>query len=244
MSTAVVTKPTTASEQKVATRSYKWTVDQYERMVEYGILTEDDPVELLRGLVTNKLDYVSPSAGLYYRWTLDQYERMVEVGILGEDEPVELLHGELIQMSPQGSRHSTILEYAADALREAVAGQRIHVRTQVPLHIPAGQSRPEPDIMLVEGDRLDYLDAHPTTALLIVEVSMTTLAADRTQKLSAYALSGIPEYWIINLNTSRLEVYRQPEGEQYIDLQTLGAGETVTPLTLPEATLSVDDLIP
>ena len=39
-----------------------------------------------------------------HRWTRAQYERMIEAGVLGEDDRVELIEGEIVAMSPQGSR--------------------------------------------------------------------------------------------------------------------------------------------
>lgn len=40
------------------------------------------------------------------RFTVGEYERMVDVGILTEEDRVELVGGEIVEISPIGSRHA------------------------------------------------------------------------------------------------------------------------------------------
>lgn len=72
-------------------------------------------------------------------------------------------------------------------------GRGFDVRCQLPLAID-DHSEPEPDLAVVTGSPRDYRDAHPRTALLIVEVADSSLDFDRTRKLAGYARNGIPEY--------------------------------------------------
>lgn len=51
---------------------------------------------------------------------------------------------------------------------------------------------------------------HPRTALLVVEVAGDSLAFDRQVKAALYARAGIPEYWIVNLAETTVEVHRDP----------------------------------
>jgi Uma2 family endonuclease len=51
---------------------YRFTVDQYERMVEAGILTEDDRVELIDGYVVTKMGKRPPHV-----WTVDSLEDLL-----------------------------------------------------------------------------------------------------------------------------------------------------------------------
>ena len=83
------------------------------------------------------------------------------------------------------------------------------VRAQLPI-IVDDYSIPEPDIAVVPGGPLDYLESHPDTAALLAEISDTTLRTDQGSKLKIHARSGLPEYWIVNLNERQLEVYREP----------------------------------
>lgn len=62
---------------------------------------------------------------------------------------------------------------------------------------------------MVPGVPRDYTD-YPTCALLVLEVSDTTLLFDRLRKGSLYAGVGIANYWIVIVVERQLEVYRQP----------------------------------
>ncbi len=137
------------------------------------------------------------------RWTRDEYERLGDLGVLGPEERVELIDGVVYQMPPQHSRHATGVRLTEIALSKAF-GEGFDVRAQLPLAL-GDYSEPEPDMAVVIGDARDFTDAHPATALLVVEVSETTLAFDRETKSSLYAAAGIPEYWIVNLVDRRLE---------------------------------------
>ena len=123
-------------------------------------------------------------------------------------------------------------------------GSGCHVRIQMPL-AAGGDSEPEPDVAVVEGDEFDYLDAHPATALLVVEVSDDSLTRDRTIKQRLYARGGIPEYWVVAIPPKlRLDVYRDPVGDAYRTIRSLRTGETVAPLARADATIAVADLLP
>ena len=139
-----------------------------------------------------------------YRWTREAYDRAVEAGVFGPDDRLELIDGQLLAMTPQGSRHAAIVDLTGDVLRE-VFGADHRVRMQCPL-VAGDDSEPEPDLAVVPGSARDYLDAHPTGALLVVEVSDDSLRRDRLIKQRLYARHGIPEYWILALPDACLEV--------------------------------------
>ncbi len=47
--------------------------------------------------------------------------------------------------------------------------------------------------------------------VLLIEVPASSIDYDRGVKLPLYARHGIPEFWIADLDRSRVEVYRSPE---------------------------------
>ena len=54
----------------------------------------------------------------------------------------------------------------------------------------------------------------------------------------------MPEYWILALPDTRLEVYREPGDDGYRSVTIHGTGDSITPKARPEAQIVVDDLLP
>lgn len=176
------------------------------------------------------------------RFTVDEVLRMVEVGILQEDEPLELLEGELVEMSPQGSLHRSLKAHVRMML-EHVFGDRVFVSDQDPLDV-GGDSLPEPDLTLLRGAPMDYVDAHPTgsDALLVVEIAVSSQATDRW-KAQLYARGGVPEYWLIDVPARAVTVYRRPEDGEYQEVTLRQPGDTL-PLPTLDLRWPVESLLP
>lgn len=183
------------------------------------------------------------------RWTRREFERFIDQGVFGPEERLELVDGEIITKMTQNEPHATALRLTDRALNR-VFGEGFDVRNQSPLAL--GQSdRPEPDLAVVTGGPRDYLAGHPATALLVVEVSDTTLAFDRTIKAGQYARAGLVELWIVNLRDRVLEVHRQPApmadqplGHNYRSVTRHTEDESVALLAAPHAPVRVADLLP
>jgi Uma2 family endonuclease len=118
----------------------------------------------------------------------------------------------------------------------------------MPLFVGEGY-RPEPDIAVVRRLELS-VNSPPSRALLIIEVSDSTLRYDCVEKASLYARAGVADYWILNLVDRILEVHRSPRldaaarfGFSYSSLETLAPGQTVTPLAGPSSSAAISDLL-
>jgi Uma2 family endonuclease len=99
--------------------------------------------------------------------------------------------------------------------------------------------------MLLKPAADDYTSRHPRPddVFLLIEVSDTTLDYDRTEKLPAYGRAGVAEVWIVNLNDSTIEAYREPHFTGYGSKTLLRAGDTIAPLAFPDAALDVAELL-
>jgi Uma2 family endonuclease len=174
------------------------------------------------------------------KWTKEEYYRLAELGFF-EGKRTELIEGEIIEMPTMKSPHAVAVGLTDDILRQIFAGN-FAVRSQMPIDF--GDNELVPDAAVVTGKTRDYKDAHPKTAVLVVEVADTTLWHDRNRKLKLYALNKIPEYWILNIPERSLEVYRRPMENEFKDVSIHSESESVSPIAMPDALIKVADLLP
>ena len=183
------------------------------------------------------------------RWSKAEYHKMWELGWF-EWQHVELLDGEIIQMPQPGPPHVVSVDNVAEALEAFFPKARFYVGRQAALDLGA-DTEPGPDVAVVDGPRSSFATRQPTSALLVVEVSDTTLSIDRGRKSRLYARGGILDYWVVNINARQLEVHRRPvadatvpEGYRFDEITVLAEAASVSPLAAPQAVIRVADLLP
>ncbi len=180
------------------------------------------------------------------RFSRTEYHRMGEAGLF-QNEHVELIAGEVVLLGPQAPLHAMVVTLVSLALRSLEGPGRV-LRLQLPLAL--GRSEPEPDVALVAGDPRQFIEDHPSTAQLIVEAAVTSVAYDR-KKAALYARAGVPEYWIVDVPHRRLLVHRQPvpmQGVRFrhgyqVVLTEVESGHAA-PLVEPGLVIAVRDLLP
>jgi len=181
--------------------------------------------------------------------TRAEYECAWKLGVFDPNERMELIEGEIIEKMTQNGPHATSV-YLTQMILNRVFSTGYLVRCQLPLGL-SEKSMPEPDVAVVSGAPRDYVQAHPTTAVLVVEISDSTLALDRAAKAHIYARAGIAEYWIVNISDRVLEVYRQPTamaqqplGHHYRSITRHTDEETIAPIAAPTIAIAIADLLP
>src|SRR5262245_30607273 len=151
----------------------RFTVDEYHRMIESGVLKESEPVELLEGWIMYNVPRGAEEPSLR-RWTVEEYQRLIEIGVLKESEPVELLEGWIVHKMPRNPPHDTALQKTQRRIR-AILPADWDLREQKAINL--GASAPEPDCAVVAGDEDSYLTSHPAPGdvALVVQVSDASL---------------------------------------------------------------------
>lgn len=174
---------------------------------------------------------------------LREWRKMGEAGIFSPDSRLELINGEILEMAPIGSNHAGHVILLMNVFAPLLYGKALF-NAQNPLQL-GELSEPQPDFMALKPDDGFYCSRHPKAddVYLLIEVADSSLSFDQNQKLRLYALHGIPEYWLLNLNNSTLEVYRGPLDESYTDKTVLQSGDSVALLQLPDIRVNVSDFL-
>jgi Uma2 family endonuclease len=177
-----------------------------------------------------------------YRFTVAEYQRIYEAGAIAPDVRTELIEGMIVRMSPLGFRHQACINRLNRKFCALIQNRAI---ISVQNSVVLGDSQPQPDLMLLQETENFYEDRSPEVAevLLLIEVADSTLKSDREVKGPLYARSGIGEFWLVDLEHKKLEVYRDPSSEGYQTKFTLTATDHAACLAFPEEPIALNEIL-
>lgn len=188
-----------------------------------------------RGKVVSMFDPSELGSERIRRVSRAEYERRLEQGWFVNDR-IELLRGVLVEMSPQHEPHARIAAWFAQHLSKVLAFERWDVRAHSPFAATA-DSMPEPDVSVAPRGR----GHHQRGALLLIEVSDSSLRKDRVIKHEIYAEAGVPEYWIVDVKRKAVEVLTQPTATGYRHVERLTTG-VLRPIKLRNVSFRIIDI--
>ena len=187
-----------------------------------------------------------PGTHLPARFSIAQFDGMIDAGVfLNEtDRQIQLLNGEIMIMTPPSPRHDDVVRLlSAWAFEQNLHSQETHeVCVQLSMNLHEQNSVVLPDLMFVVHQSYSSRRPNASDTRLLVEVSDTTLAYDLGKKMCMYAEANVAEYWVIDIPHRALTVHRDPAAGRYRSVQTFDEHASVSPVFLPEASLSVGQL--
>ncbi|CAN1210224.1 Putative restriction endonuclease domain-containing protein [Tumidithrix helvetica PCC 7403] len=177
-------------------------------------------------------------------WSIAAYHQMIEAGVLDKDDRVELLEGKIVCMSPQRPFHASSVQRSSKLLFRLL-GDRAEIRVQLPVTL-GNDSEPEPDIAVVRLDANEYSLRHPEAAdiYLLIEVADSTISKDRKQKAGIYAKNQVLEYWILDLKSQQVYIFRQPENGIYREEFVLTRSDSIAMQAFPDVAIALDAMFP
>jgi Uma2 family endonuclease len=185
-------------------------------------------------------------------FTIEEWERLVEARIFPEYEQLELIRGELITLAPvRDPRLQLLRRRQAGCVRRLNRQFSLHLKSQALVDVQGyillwkQQSEPQSDLSLLRvlEDFYATRTPEPEDILLAVEIAGSSLLYDRDTKIPLYAEAGIPESWLVDLNSGTLFVYRRPSPEGYQDVHAYRRGESVAPEAFPDVVFTLDEIL-
>ncbi len=144
------------------------------------------------------------------RLTFDDFVTYTE---MHPDGDFELRHGVIYKWAPEKAPHFLTRHGIHDYLKANLDPQRFTAWNEGAIPAPGWHEGPKPDNFVSYGPfRIDGKYAPRPQAkdvALIIEISSTTRRKDTTRAV-LYASLSIPEYWMIDLNSGIVGVYRDP----------------------------------
>ena len=165
--------------------------------------------------------------------TLTEYFSMT-----GLPERTELINGVIYDMVPPGPSHSftvrTITKLLTLLLKDEIISQ------EQPIQL-FSDNAPQPDIAILKASNNEYRTEHPFAGdvIALIEVSDSTLHYDQHDKMRLYAQSGIPLYYIVDLEHKCIIKHVQPientyeiiEETQELSIESLAISLTVSDIS-------------
>ncbi len=157
----------------------------------------------------------------------------------------EIIDGELIVTAAPGTRHQRAVANLTAVLstyRNSYGGEVFPAPTDIYL---SEENVVEPDVIFVRADHLDRVEERYVKgpADLVIEISSpSTRRLELIRKRGLYERFGIPEYWYVDLEAERVEIYRlEQDGYGAPSLRYPG-DELQTPL-LPAFSIPVEEAL-
>jgi Uma2 family endonuclease len=150
-----------------------------------------------------------------HRWTRAEYDERVAAGFFDD-----------LRVS---NRHIGAVALLQEVLTLQLHREAFIVVGQSPFAL-SDISEPQPDVMVCRRRPDLWRDDHvsPADIVLVTEISLSGWSYDSGRKLAAYALGGLTEVWLVNLNTDTVHVCRKPVDDQYTERFTVGRDGALT----------------
>jgi Uma2 family endonuclease len=170
----------------------------------------------------------------------------------GTDSRYELVAGELVAMPPEHRINDRIAMVILQAFLTLLLPNRLSCKgTEIEVTGPRATVR-LPDLMVLTEELVPLLEAQtralilremPPPQLVVEIVSPGKAAEDRDYryKRSEYGARGIPEYWIVDPVREQVMILTLVDG--FYEDVTYKRGDTLRSPTLPELSLTVDDVL-
>lgn len=137
------------------------------------------------------------------------YEEFLEWA--DEDTLAEWVEGKVVMARPTSMRHQDVVRFLTRVLSTYVEITQIGTVLVAPFQMKLSHSGREPDLLFLAQahlDRLKKTNLDGPADLVVEIISPESIGRDRGDKFYEYQAAAIPEYWLIDPDTQRAEIYQ------------------------------------
>jgi Uma2 family endonuclease len=175
------------------------------------------------------------------RFTYDDYL------LLPEDKRYEILDGDLHMVAAPNIRHQRISLNLSAALFQHVRSRDLGLLFNAPCDVLLSEENVvQPDIFFVRKGRLGIIGEKNLSGApdLVIEIlSEGTRSKDQGVKKKIYAKYGVPEYWIVDPVSAKVEVLQWSE-LGCVTCGIYGREDCLSTFLLPELKLPLSEVFP
>src|SRR5213080_507562 len=157
----------------------------------------------------------------------------------------EIIDGELVVTAAPATRHQQVVTTLVGELYQHVkahGGRVFPAPTDV---FFSDTNVVEPDVLYVRPEHVSRVEKRLVRSApdLVAEVSSpSTRRLELVRKRELYERFGVPEYWYVDLDADRIEVYRLREG-RFDRPELFGRGDDFAWAQLPGLMISVNEVL-
>lgn len=176
------------------------------------------------------------------RWTYD--EMLAELP--ETNQPAELWDGQLLMSPAPTPRHQMAVVQITVMLSNFVTSRRLGQVLVSPIDVILSPTRVvQPDVIYISESRKHVIQdrVRGVPDLAVEVISEGSRRRDRVDKKALYEQHGLPEYWIVDLETRTIEIFNLVSGAYQLSSHGVGP-EPVVSKVLDGFSISVDQLEP
>ena len=193
----------------------KFTVEQYHKMLESGILTENDRVELIAGEIV-EMSAIGRRHAACVRRLDDLFSvKLAGRALVDTQNPIKLNDNS----EPQPD---VVLLQPRDDFYES------------------GHPQPSDIFLLIEVADTPLVPPYKGDDRGVI---FTSINYDREVKVPLYAKDNILEVWLVDINEQSVQVYREPTSDGYRSIQQFSRGQTLSIQAFPEINITVNEVL-
>ena len=175
------------------------------------------------------------------RWTYDDYVHFPDDG-----RRYELIEGERVVTPAPSPRHQFVSRNLSTAMQAFVKVHDLGTTLYAPLDVILDDaSIVQPDVLFIAKKRLDLMSNRGFEGApdLVVELlSPNTHRRDYVEKRRLYAAHGVREYWVVDTEIPRVEIFVLQKGA-LAKVSEVTEGNVASPVVLSGFSVGLEDLL-